>query len=160
MFGSLEGSGYYLNKRKILKNSITLNKVQELCKLRDLNLTPSRAQIMNALINFGSPKTAYQILEYIHQTDPATKPATIYRALNFLCSNHFAHRIETDNTYIACDGNETSHVAQFLICINCSQAIEFHSHKATTEISKRAKQEGFKITEEIVEAKGFCHNCI
>ena len=143
-----------------MKNSITLNKVQELCKTRKLNLTSSRAEIMSALIKFNAPKTAYQILEHIHKTKPSTKPATIYRALDFLCSNHFAHRIESDNTYIACDGNETPHVAQFLICINCKQAIEFHSHTATTEISKRAKQEGFKITEEVLEAKGFCQNCI
>ena len=115
---------------------------------------------MGALLKFNSPKTAYQILEHIHKTEPSTKPATIYRALDFLCSNHFVHRIESDNTYVACDGNEAPHVAQFLICKNCKQAIEFHSHTATTEISKRAKQEGFKITEEVLEAKGFCQNCI
>jgi len=27
------------------------------------------------------------------------------------------------------------------------------------DISKRATKEGFKITEEILEAKGFCQNC-
>ena len=101
---------------------------------------------MKSLIKFKGPKTAYQILEHIHKNDPAAKPATIYRALDFLCSNHFAHRIESDNTYVACDGNESAHVAQFLICISCKQAIEFHSHKATTEISKKAKKEGFKIS--------------
>ena len=105
------------------------------------------------------PKTAYEILEHIHKKDSSAKPATIYRALDFLCTNGFAHRIETDNTYIACDGEESPHVAQFLICLKCKKAIEFHSHKATTEISKRANQEGFKITEEILEAKGFCQNC-
>jgi len=143
-----------------LKHSITLSKVQELCDTRNLNLTASRAMIMSALVNSKSPKTAYQLLEYIHKNDPSAKPATIYRALDFLCTNHFAHRIESDNTYVACDGNETAHVAQFLICIDCKQAIEFHSHKATAEISKRAKKKGFKITEEVLEAKGFCQNCI
>ncbi len=142
-----------------MKESITLSKVQDLCTARQLNLTNSRALIMKSLIKFKGPKTAYQILEHIHKNDPAAKPATIYRALDFLCSNHFAHRIESDNTYVACDGNESAHVAQFLICISCKQAIEFHSHKATTEISKKAKKEGFKITDEILEAKGFCQNC-
>ena len=114
---------------------------------------------MSALIGQKKPKTAYEILEHIHKKDSSAKPATIYRALDFLCTNGFAHRIETDNTYIACDGEEDPHVAQFLICLKCKKAIEFHSHKATTEISKRANQEGFKITEEILEAKGFCQNC-
>jgi Fur family zinc uptake transcriptional regulator len=148
-----------MNRRNLLKHSITLSKVQELCDTRKLNLTTSRAIIMSALIQFKGPKTAYEILEFIHKEDPSAKPATIYRALDFLCTNHFAHRIESDNTYVACDGNESPHVAQFLICINCKQAIEFHSHKATAEISKRATKEGFKITEEVLEAKGFCQNC-
>ena len=115
---------------------------------------------MSALIGQKKPKTAYEILEFIHKKDSSAKPATIYRALDFLCTNAFAHRIETDNTYIACNGEESPHVAQFLICLKCKKAIEFHSHKATIEISKRAKEEGFKITEEILEAKGFCQNCL
>ena len=36
---------------------------------------------------------------------------------------------------------------------------EFKPKKPLEEISKRAKKEGFKITEEILEAKGFCQNC-
>jgi Fur family zinc uptake transcriptional regulator len=143
-----------------MSNSITISKVQNLCNERKLNLTPSRLKIMSALISQKSPKTAYEILEFIHKKDASAKPATIYRALDFLCSNAFAHRIETDNTYIACNGEESPHVAQFLICLKCKKAIEFHSHKATIEISKRAKEEGFKITEEILEAKGFCQNCL
>ena len=148
------------SRRDLLKHSITLSKVQELCDRRKLNLTSSRASIMTALIKCKGPKTAYQILEYINKTDPAAKPATIYRALDFLCTNHFAHRIESDNTYVACDGNDSPHVAQFLICIGCKKATEFQSHKATSEISKYAEKEGFRIAEEVVEAKGFCKNCL
>ena len=143
-----------------MSHSITIKRVQELCENRKLNLTPSRSKIMSALIDQKKPKTAYEILEFIHKKDSSAKPATIYRALDFLCTNAFAHRIETDNTYIACNGEESPHVAQFLICLKCKKAIEFHSHKATIEISKRAKEEGFKITEEILEAKGFCQNCL
>jgi Fur family zinc uptake transcriptional regulator len=143
-----------------MNHSITIKKVKELCENRKLNLTPSRSKIMSALIYQKKPKTAYEILEYIHKKDSSAKPATIYRALDFLCTNAFAHRIETDNTYIACSGEESPHVAQFLICLKCKKAIEFHSHKATIEISKRAKEESFKITEEILEAKGFCQNCL
>jgi Fur family transcriptional regulator, zinc uptake regulator len=143
-----------------MSGSITITKVRELCGQRKLNLTSSRSKIMSALIRQKNPKTAYEILEDINKKDSSVKPATIYRALDFLCSNGFAHRIETDNTYIACDGQEKPHVAQFLICLKCKKAIEFHSHKATTEIAKRAKKAGFKITEEILEAKGFCQNCL
>ena len=142
-----------------MKDSITLSKVQELCSSRKLNLTASRAGIMSVLIKCKGPKTAYEILDNVNKTDSSAKPATIYRALDFLCTNHFAHRIESNNTYVACDGNEHSHVAQFLICIGCKQAVEFHSDKTTTEINKKAQKEGFKITEEILEAKGFCQNC-
>ena len=150
-----------IGKRKItLKHSISISKVRELCEIRKLNLTASRSAIMSALIKSNGPKTAYQILESMHKKVPSTKPATIYRALDFLCANGFAHRIESDNTYVACEGNESAHVAQFLICLKCKQAIEFHSHQATAEITKRANKEGFKITEEVLEAKGFCQNCI
>ena len=102
-----------------MSSSITITKVTELCGQRKLNLTPSRSKIMSALIRQKSPKTAYEILEDVNKIDSSVKPATIYRALDFLCKNGFAHRIETDNTYIACDGEENSHVAQFLICLNC-----------------------------------------
>ena len=142
-----------------MSQKLSLKLIQEDCVKRKLKLTPPREKVISYLINETESRTAYQILEYLQQSDPSTKPPTVYRALDFLCLNGFAHRIESSNSFIACDLKGEKHMAQFFICQSCNQVTEFHSHKLSKILEEEAANFQFSIQQEILEAKGVCKSC-
>ena len=95
---------------------INIEHVENICSIKKLNFTSSRRNVLEILINADNALTAYEILEILKESLPKTKPAIIYRALDFLCENDFVHRIEISNSYMACENCEHPHVAKFLIC--------------------------------------------
>ena len=131
-------------------DKISFDQVVNACSKSGLRFTSSRQEIMSVLINSSKPKSAYQILE---------KPTTVYRGLDFLCKHGFAHRIESNNAYVACASSSDCNSAQFLICESCDKTFEFHSHKFSNEISDHAKKEDFTITHKMLEIKGICREC-
>ncbi|MEK9649764.1 MAG: Fur family transcriptional regulator [Gammaproteobacteria bacterium] len=141
----------------IRKNSLHL--IKEDCVKRNLNLTLPREKVITYLLDASESRTAYQILEHLQQSDPGTKPPTVYRALDFLCMHGFTHRIESSNSFIACDLEGKKHMAQFFICQSCNQVTEFHSHKLSKLLEEEAANFEFSIQQEILEAKGICKSC-
>ena len=140
-------------------DKISLDQVEKACSQNGLRFTLSRQEIMSVLVNSRKPKSAYQILEKIQKNSPSAKPATVYRGLDFLCKHGFAHRIESNNAYVACASSSDCTSAQFLICESCDRTVEFHSHKFSNEISEHAKKEDCIITHKMLEIKGICREC-
>jgi len=140
-------------------DKISLDQVEKECSKNGLRFTSSRQEIMSVLVNSRKPKSAYQILEKIQKNSSSAKPATVYRGLDFLCKHGFAHRIESNNAYVACASSSDCTSAQFLICESCDRTVEFHSHKFSNEISEHAKKEDFIITHKMLEIKGICREC-
>ena len=97
-------------------DKISFDQVVNTCSQNGLRFTSSRQEIMSVLINSTKPKSAYQILEKIQKNSPSAKPTTVYRGLDFLCKHGFAHRIESNNAYVACANSSDCNSAQFLIC--------------------------------------------
>lgn len=139
---------------------INIEHVENICSIKKLNFTSSRRNVLEILINADNALTAYEILEILKESLPKTKPAIIYRALDFLCENDFVHRIEVSNSYMACENCEHAHVAKFLICESCKKTIELESDGFSNDLEKQAKSMGFQIQTEIFEAKGICKECI
>tara|TARA_B100001027_G_scaffold80787_1_gene55349 strand:- start:2940 stop:3371 length:432 start_codon:yes stop_codon:yes gene_type:complete len=139
---------------------INIQHVENICNLKKLNFTSSRRKVLEILINADNALTAYEILDILKESLPKTKPAIIYRALDFLCENGFVHRIEISNSYMACKNCEHAHVAKFLICESCKKIIELESDSISNDLEKEAKSMGFQIQAEIFEAKGLCKECI
>ena len=139
---------------------INIEYVENICNVKKLNFTSSRRNVLEILINADNALTAYEILEILKKSLPKTKPAIIYRALDFLCENDFVHRIEVSNSYMACENCEHAHVAKFLICESCKKTIELESDGFSNHLEKEAKSMGFQIQAEIFEAKGICKECI
>ncbi len=85
------------------------------------------------------------MLEQLKQTEPAAKPATIYRALDFLTEQGFIHKIESSNAFLLCHHFEHHHPAQLLICQQCGHVEELHSKLLQEEFTSLAVAEGFVI---------------
>ena len=87
------------------------------------------------------------------------QPPVAYRALDFLTSNGFAHRIERLNAFIACAYAQEDHTPAFLICRDCDAVAEAAAGPARDALAETARDAGFQIERATVEALGLCPNC-
>ena len=74
---------------------------EALCVRREQRLTAPRRRVLELLLQAGQPLKAYDLMAAFDPHAPA-KPPTVYRALEFLEREGFAHRIESLNAFVAC----------------------------------------------------------
>ncbi|MDP7592453.1 MAG: zinc uptake transcriptional repressor Zur [Litorilituus sp.] len=137
-----------------------LAQAQQVCKKKGVRLTKTREQVFLLLAKHKGAVGAYDLLDDLKELDSAAKPATIYRALDFLSKQGFVHKIESINAFILCHHfGECNHPVQLLICDNCGQVDEIQSNNFDLALRSMADASGFTITHQIVEAHGQCQNC-
>ncbi len=134
-------------------------RAQQICTQNGARFTSIREKVFRLLAETHSGVGAYELLEQLKQTEPAAKPATIYRALEFLTEQGFIHKIESSNAFMLCHHFEHHHPAQLLICQQCGHVDELHSNVLFKEFSNLANELGFKIQQQTIEARGLCKNC-
>jgi Fur family zinc uptake transcriptional regulator len=101
---------------------------------------------------------AYDLIANFGVDGPPAKPPTVYRALDFLEKQGFAHRIESLNAYVACRKEADGHAAAFLICDCCGATREIEP-KASAEIIAAGAAAGYALTAVTIEAHGLCADC-
>lgn len=129
------------------------------CEKKGARFTPVREKVFRLLAQSDGGVGAYDLLEQLKQSEPNAKPATIYRALEFLAEHGFTHKIESTNAYLLCHHFDHSHPAQLLICDSCGNVEELHSDVIFSELKNKAQTFGFNISKQTVEAHGLCTNC-
>ena len=102
---------------------------------------------------------AYELLDGLKETESSAKPATVYRALDFLLDFGLIHRLESTNAFVACYHFGCHHPVQFLICDSCGDVSEIQSEGLKETLDNQAKQHGFKISKQTIEAHGLCADC-
>lgn len=134
---------------------------EAVCTRRDQRLTAPRRRVLEMLLEAGQPVKAYDLMAAYEPTAPA-KPPTVYRALEFLEREGFAHRIESLNAFVACghpvDGEAIVHAAAFLICDCCGATREVEA-RLGDPIAGQAVEAGYEIHAVTVEAHGLCQSC-
>ena len=128
------------------------------CAAAGETLTPLRRRVLELLLEQPGPAKAYDLLPLI-DADKQAKPPTIYRALDFLVRQGFAHRIESLNAFVACDVGACERSTIFLICEQCGAAEECDAGHALVDLSDAAKKDGFAIRRTMIEASGLCAAC-
>jgi len=131
---------------------------QARCEAAGQRLTPPRRRVLELLLRAGQPVKAYDLIATFGESGAPAKPPTVYRALDFLSKQGFAHRIESLNAYIACGGGGDGHAAAFLICDCCGATREIVPAGAV-EIERLAGSQGFILASLTVEAHGLCQDC-
>ena len=130
------------------------------CEKRGARFTALREQVFTLLAQHNSAVGAYDLLSELQTIDSSAKPATIYRALDFLNQQGFVHKIESINAFVMCDHfSECNHPVQLLICDDCGHVEEIQSGNLDLAIRSMADASGFKIKHQIVEAHGYCEKC-
>jgi len=129
------------------------------CARHRLNFTPQRRRVLEILLEGHRAMGAYEILDTLREEGLGAQPPVAYRALDFLVSNGFAHKIERLNAFIACTHPDAAHTPAFLICRSCNAVAETHAEPARGMLGAAADDAGFEIEQAVVEAVGRCPRC-
>ena len=134
------------------------------CAAAGMKFTPVRRKVLEVLLAADAPMKAYDILPKLEDAG-AQKPPTVYRALEFLLQAGFAHRLESENAFVACDHahppelSAASHSAGFLICDGCGRSFELPQRDVGAPVRALAEAAGFVLDRLIVEGRGLCATC-
>ena len=137
----------------------TLTKARAYCDQRGARFTPLREKVYALMLEKHGPMGAYELLDALKETESGAKPATVYRALDFLLDFGFIHRLESTNAFVACHHFGCHHPVQFLICDSCGFVTEIQSEGLEETLTAQANRHGFKISKQTIEAHGLCSEC-
>lgn len=133
---------------------------ERICADEKLRLTPVRRRVLEILLSEHRAMGAYDILERLRAEGLGHQPPVAYRALDFLVSHGFAHKVERLNAFIACSHPGARHAPAFLICRSCGSVAEAEAEPAKSQLAKAAKAAGFAIETTVYEAEGVCPTCV
>ena len=140
--------------------SHALKVAEQLCLDRGVLLTVIRHQVLEIIWESHKAVKAYQILDRIKPLQPAAKPATVYRALEFLSEQGLIHRVESLNAFIGCSCSEQQHEQLLLICHQCEEVEERSAAKVMSALSEEITQAGFSVHSKAIEIHGICKKCM
>ena len=140
-------------------------RAEERCRVEGLRLTAQRRQVLEAMLASHAPVSAYEIMDRIAEGARRPSPISVYRGLDFLVANRFAHRIESRNAFLACI-EEHGHAASapeaplvFLLCERCGSATEAEPAELGGLLARIAAAEGFAPSASVLEIRGLCAAC-
>lgn len=136
-----------------------LAKARAHCDAKGARFTPLREKVFALMLDKQGPVGAYELLDELKESEAAAKPATVYRALDFLLDFGFVHRLESSNAFVACRHFGCEHPVQFLICDSCGDVTEIQSESLAETLHALAKLHGFKVEKQTIEAHGMCTKC-
>lgn len=135
-----------------------LSDAETRCGEEGQRLTAPRRRVLELLLSAPGPVKAYDLINGFGESGEAAKPPTVYRALEFLEKQGFAHRIESLNAYVACSLGDEAHAAAFLICDCCGATREVEPAGAST-FTAAADAAGYQVQSLTIEAHGRCEAC-
>jgi len=130
------------------------------CAAHDLRFTPVRRRVLEILLQEHKALGAYALLDKLRAEGLGSQPPVAYRALDFLVSHGFAHKIQRLNAFVACTHSGADHAPVFMICRSCESVAEAHVHQDNDALSAAAAASGFVIEQTVVEAEGVCPKCL
>ena len=133
--------------------------VEAHCAEAGLKLTPVRRRALEVLLEEHRAMGAYEVLEKLNEDGLGSQPPVAYRALDFLVSNGFAHRVEHLNAFVACIHPGDDHAPTLLICRDCKAVAETPSAPVNEVLDKLATASGFAVEHTSVEVQGLCPKC-
>ncbi|WP_281954696.1 Fur family transcriptional regulator [Pseudophaeobacter arcticus] len=136
-----------------------IDTVDSQCKAQGLQFTPVRKRVLEILLQEHRALGAYEILDRLREEGLGSQPPVAYRALDFLVTNGFAHKIERLNAFIACTHPGQDHAPVFMICRLCKSVAEAQTIPTNGQLGQVARDAGFQIERTVVEAEGLCPKC-
>jgi Fur family zinc uptake transcriptional regulator len=116
--------------------------------------------VLETLYSSHKPLGAYELADMLSPNARRMAPITVYRALDFLIEQGLAHRLASQNAYIATiHGDSGQEATAFLICEECRDVNEVASPEFGGSLSGLLYQAGFKAHAKVLEITGRCFRC-
>mgnify|MGYP001380169400 FL=1 len=127
---------------------------------KKVSLTKNQKIVLDYIQRVKKPVKAYSILSSV-QKKGINAPPQVYRALDKLIEKGKIHKIESQNSFVACNnGNcETPHAVAFSICNNCEVVSEINDQKLFKYLSDFKDNSGVKFNSYNLEFVGVCSSC-
>ena len=127
---------------------------------KQFNLSKNQQIIFDIIHNSSEPLKAYSILFNV-QKKGIKAPLQVYRALDKLVEIGKVHKIESKNSYMACEHKNcnSSTSTSFLICETCDQVSELTQKNLPSYFAKQSEQADFKYAKHNLEIYGACKDC-
>jgi Fur family transcriptional regulator, zinc uptake regulator len=148
------------NESRLTLMTDLITQAEDLCARAGTHLTDPRRRVLGLLVAAKTPLKAYDIIAKAGADGGATKPPTVYRALEFLCQMGVVHRIEQDATYVACNHIGHSHLAALFVCDNCLAVTEVPMDDLQPRLTGAAQNAGFQLSHIVIEGRGRCGPCL
>ena len=139
--------------------SKALEMAERLCSDRGVRLTPIRRKVLELIWESHRAVKAYDLLDRIKPLDQTAKPATVYRALDFLLRQGLIHRVESLNAFVGCNRAERQHEQLLLICECCHEVEERPGTEVMEAVAREIREAGFTIHRKAIEIHGICAHC-
>ncbi|MEW6037022.1 MAG: transcriptional repressor [Pseudomonadota bacterium] len=136
-----------------------IHTAEQLCAERGVRLTPIRRKVLELVWESHQAVKAYDLLDRIKPLERTAKPATVYRALDFLLEQGLIHRVESLNAFIGCSCSDRQHEQMLLICIECHEVEERPGVAVMAAVARELEQAGFTIHRKTIEVHGICAHC-
>lgn len=147
-------------KKKPSLTSAQRQVVESKCAEAGERLTPARLAAYTELMTCDLPLSAYDLIARLEKKEQRKiAPLTVYRHLDFLMRVGLVHRLESKQTYLACDHPEHAHESQYLVCSSCGRADELESKQISKLLEQLTNQQGFVPANSVVEVTGLCSDC-
>jgi Fur family zinc uptake transcriptional regulator len=133
-------------------------------------LNAMQSRIRDLLAAAQKPMSAYDVIDAMREHGRLAPP-TVYRALQKLIDEGLAHRLETQNAYVACQHGDAAHGARhdqgfdhahragFMICRLCGKTQEFGDAEVGEVLARIAARENFAGERVAIEIQGLCADC-
>lgn len=144
----------------MLNNSEVIDELKKIVKQRGLKYTEQREIVLDVLIKAEGHLSAEEVYNDIKSgyKESNIGIATVYRALSFLEEVHLITSITFGTDGKKYESNTKSH-HDHLICTSCGKIIEFMDEEIEKKQEIIAKDNGFKITNHVMQLFGECSDC-
>ena len=125
-------------------------------------LTKKQSLVMNLLSEAKGPLSAYQILHDLYDHG-FRGPTQVYRVLDKLLELGMVHRIESMNSFVACQQEKchekNKEINLFTICKICGSVQELLSNGLKNLVKSLSKDNNFLLKSSVLELNGVCSKC-
>ena len=123
-------------------------------------LTKNQQIVLSVLEESDEPLKAYTILSDT-QKKGINAPTQVYRALDKLTAIGKVHKIESRNTYIACNISNCNAMTStsFLICKKCDKVTELEKDNLKSFFGTLSQSVNFEYSDHNLEIFGCCTAC-
>ena len=123
-------------------------------------LSKNQKIILEYIQKNKKPVKAYSILSNV-QKKGINAPLQVYRALDKLIEIGKIHKVESQNSFVACKTSdcETPHATAFSICDSCDEVSEINDPKLFKYLLDFKDNSGIKFDGYNLEFFGTCKSC-